>query len=132
MSLSQSLYLFGTGALLFQLALLAFELSEGQGQQALGRLLMGILLLSAALMLRQLRFTAPEAPALSQVLRSARQRWRWFWPIALLGALALLAEGVWWVWQGLAAGDSLRLWDLLSWVLLGSSLLLRQLEALRP
>lgn len=132
MSLSQGLHLFGTGALLFQLALLAFELSEGQSQQALGRLLMGILLLSAALLLRQLRFAAPEAQALSQVLHSARQRWRWFWPAALMGVLALLAEGVWWIWQALAASDSLRLWDLLSWVLLGSSLLLRQLEALRP
>jgi hypothetical protein len=130
--LSQSLHLSARAAVLFQLALLGFELSEGAAQKALGRVLMAVLLLSAALLLRQVRFAAPEAPALSQALNSARQRWRWIGPAALLGGLALLAEGVWWVWHGLAAGDSLRLWDLLSWVLLGSSLLLRQLEALRP
>lgn len=123
---SHSLRLLSKVALLFQLALLGFELSEAQGQAALARLLMGILFLSAALLLRQMRFATADTQ--TSPLRQAAQRWRWLWPAAVLGGLVLLAEGIWWTWQGLTAGESLRIWDLLAWVLLGSSLLLRQLE----
>ncbi|MBF2053089.1 MAG: hypothetical protein IGS03_06440 [Candidatus Sericytochromatia bacterium] len=125
---AHGLQLLSKVGLLFQLALLGFELSEGQDQAALGRLLMGILFLSAALLLRQMRFAVADTQ--TAALRQAVQRWRWlFWPAAVLGGLVLLAETFWWIWQGLTAGKRLEIWDLMVWVVLGSSLLLSQLAS---
>lgn len=130
--LSENLHFLGKMALGLLILMGLFEGSERNHEALLGRMLMGVALLSSALLLKQLRLSLTVAqPPWLQALQQAPKRYRWLKFLLCCVILSVVAEGVWLLREAVVEGDFFSLWDLLAWILLALSLLLKQCLPLR-